>query len=153
MKKGLVATLMSLCLLVGLLPISAFAVDETSSDQSLETNAAPQSAWVGDERGEGTEEDPWDISYDGSGNDVDAYLVQNNADGDNPTYTCYITGTGKAASYYIDYNNLPPWWEQVNQITKVVVGEGITYIHDNGFSGAELLTEVELPSSLEYLGD
>ena len=153
MKKGLVATLMSLCLLVGLLPISAFAVDETSSDQSPETNAAPRSAWAGDENSAGTKEKPWDISYEDSGNDVEAYLIQNDAGGDNPTYTCYITGTGKAATYSIDYDRLPPWWKQVNQITKVVVEDGITYIYDDGFSGAELLTDVELPSSLEYLGD
>ena len=212
MKKRILASLMALCLAVGLLPTAALAADEdrakgeepapgcicetlctneagnsecpvcaenvveclgtapvappaqtpaeTITDPETQTSsssedpvAAPRSAWEGDEYGKGTKENPWDISYEGSGNDVDAYLLQNNADGDNPTYTCYITGTGKAATYSIDYDRLPPWWDQVDQITKVVVEDGITWIHDDGFSGAELLTEVELPSSLEYLGD
>lgn len=151
MKKRLLAAFLSLVMVLGMLPTTALAVED-GAQSPADVTIASRSIWDGDENGEGTKEKPWDISYEGSGNNVDAYLVQNNADVDNPTYTCYITGTGKAATYYIDIDNLPPWWEQVNQITKVVVEDGITNIYDDGFSGAELLTEVELPSSLEYLG-
>ena len=152
MKKRLLAAFLSLVMVLGMLPTTALAVED-GAQSPADVTIASRSIWDGDESGKGIETNPWDISYEGSGNDVDAYLVQNDAGGDNPTYTCYITGTGKAATYSIDYDRLPPWWDQVNQITKVVVGEGITYIYDEGFSGAELLTEVELPSSLEYLGD
>lgn len=145
MKKGLVATLMSLCLLVGLLPMSAFAVDETSSDQSLETNAAPQSVWAGDENGEGTKTNPWDISLYAPSS-VTAYLEQNDGDSTSPTYTCYIQGTG----YCQNYNNASetPWSTWMDQITKVIVEEGITLTGIRSFSGADALTAVELPSTL-----
>lgn len=152
MKKRLLAAFLSLVMVLGMLPTTALAVED-GAQSPADVTIASRSIWDGDESGKGIETNPWDISYEGSGNDVDAYLVQNNADGDSPTYTCYITGIGKAATYSIDYDRVPPWWDQVNQITKVVVEEGITYIYDDGFSGAELLTKVELPSSLEYLGD
>ena len=54
MKKRLLAGLMAMCLVLTLLPASALA-------------AGPE--------GDGTKENPWDVSVEGAGNKVTAYLV------------------------------------------------------------------------------
>lgn len=51
MKKRLLSAILSLCMLLTMAPTVAFAADN-----------------------EGTQEHPWDISADGEGNSVTAYL-------------------------------------------------------------------------------
>ena len=67
MKKRLLSAILSLCMLLTMAPTVAFAADN-----------------------EGTQEHPWDISADGEGNSVTAYLQSN----DNNTYTLNISGSG-----------------------------------------------------------
>ena len=45
-----------------------------------------------------------------------------------------------------------PWYEYADQITKVVVGEGVTGVGAYAFAGLTKLTSVELPESLTSLG-
>ncbi len=123
----------------------AEAILTTPQTEEVEAIAEPRSAWTGDENGKGTKENPWNISLYSSSS-VTAYLEQNDGDSTSPTYTCYIQGIG----YCQNYNNASetPWYTWMDQITKVIVGEGITLTGIRSFSGADALTAVELPSTL-----
>lgn len=99
------------------------------------------------EEPEGTEDNPWDISADGEGNDVTAYLTVNGSN-EPITYTLHIAGTGAMKDYGFGGQNLP----QENSITKVEIHEGVTEIGDWAFHGIANLAEVSLPNSLERIG-
>lgn len=144
MKKRLLAAFLSLVMVLGMLPTTALAVED-GAQSPADVTIASRSVWAGDENGKGTQEDPWDISLYASSS-VTAYLKQNDGDSTSPTYTCYIQGTG----YCQNYNNASetPWYTWMDQITKVIVGEGITLTGIRSFSGADALTAVELPSTL-----
>lgn len=144
MKKRLLAAFLSLVMVLGMLPTTALAVED-GAQSPADVTIASRSVWAGDENGKGTQEDPWDISLYASSS-VTAYLKQNDGDSTSPTYTCYIQGTG----YCQNYNNASetPWSTWMDQITKVIVEEGITLTGIRSFSGADALTAVELPSTL-----
>ena len=66
------------------------------------------------------------------------------------TGTLTIVGTG---SMY-DYNeDAPPWEELQESVTKSVMGDGITYIGINAFSGMQALETVNIPGSVTGIGD
>ena len=140
MKKRILANLLCICMLVGLLPTAALAVED-SAQSPADVPAASRSAWIGDEDGNGTIASPWEIS-----DTVTAYLEQNHDDDASPTYTCYIQGTGLCPNY--NNPSETPWYTWIDQITKVVIGEGITLTGIDTFSDADALVEVELPSTL-----
>lgn len=65
--------------------------------------------------------------------------------------TLTISGSGDMKNYTVDSM---PWYANRADITKVVVGEGITAVGDYAFSNCRNLTEVELNSSvLTSIGD
>lgn len=63
----------------------------------------------------------------------------------------YIEGTGDMV---IDYEFVTeiPWYNLRKQITKIVIGEGITSIYEGAFIDFVELREVVLPSSLRVIG-
>ena len=140
MKKRILANLLCICMLVGLLPTAALAVED-GAQSPADVTIASRSAWDGDEDGKGTEASPWEIS-----DTVTAYLEQNHDDDASPTYTCYIQGTGLCPNY--NNPSETPWYTWIDQITKVVIGEGITLTGIDTFSDADALREVELPLTL-----
>ena len=67
-----------------------------------------------------------------------------------------ITGSGKMADY--PRSNARPWWRINNvvylqQITSVIVKEGVTSIGDYAFFYMQKLTNLELPDSITSIGD
>lgn len=60
-----------------------------------------------------------------------------------------LTGTRHidGASYVDDY----PWMQHKKQVTKIVVGEGLTTLPSHIFEGMTRVTEVSLPSTLEEI--
>lgn len=63
----------------------------------------------------------------------------------------YVNGTGDMT---ISYNYITdiPWYSIHNEISKIVVGEGITSIYDSAFADFTLVKEVVLPNSLRKIG-
>ncbi len=64
--------------------------------------------------------------------------------------TLTISGSG----YMEDYSNvspLPEWSSKASQITKIVVGSGITYIGSYAFYGLTNVTSVSLPAGLKTI--
>ena len=63
-----------------------------------------------------------------------------------------ITGEGKMGDYSYMQGYKVPWYPYIDDITKIVVGEGITYIGDSMFYRHHYVREVELPESLQIIG-
>ena len=69
---------------------------------------------------------------------------------DAATGTLTLSGSGETSPY--SRGEPLPWAELKPQITRVVVGEGITFIGYDFFKDCTALTEVELPGTLRELG-
>lgn len=137
MKKRLLASLMALCLLVGLFPTAAVA------------------AWSGDADGKGTKDNPWVISAD-DGSNVTAYLTNeielNAVYGatislpiPEDSYTLVISGKGNTAEFT---TNNQPWTSSKDHIKAIIVEEGVTGLGTNLFHSCSSCIEVSLPSTL-----
>ncbi len=63
-----------------------------------------------------------------------------------------IIGEGKMGDYSYMQGYKVPWYPYIDDITKIVVGEGITYIGDSMFYRHHYVREVELPESLQIIG-
>lgn len=147
MKKRLLASLMALCLLVGLFPTAAVA------------------AWSGDASGNGTKEKPWDISAEDGSSKVTAYLTSNEeieaTYGDvvslsvSPatTYTLHIEGTGAMKDFdhptLEDSTDFAPWYSALKRegvatipITSISLGDNITYLGDYAFTYTDVTEAV-----------
>ena len=79
-----------------------------------------------------------------------SYELLKNVDG---TMTLAISGSGKMFDFEEVNGVSIPWYENRNKITKVVVGDGITYIGKNAFNGLSKATELVLPDSITEIGD
>ena len=64
------------------------------------------------------------------------------------TGTLTITGSGPMAA-----GEYPAWMDHRNEITSLVIGEGVTTISHMAFSGLQSLTTAKLPSSLQAIGE
>lgn len=71
---------------------------------------------------------------------------------DENSKTLYISGKGDIADYDVEPNNIP-WNANKDNISKIIIGEGITAIGTNNFFEHNKLESVVLPSTLEKIGD
>lgn len=71
--------------------------------------------------------------------------------------TLTISGSGAMADYYDwiedGYSYTAPWWSYDNQITSVVIGNGVTCVGANAFWASTNLEAVSLPSSVTSIHD
>ncbi|MBO5734453.1 MAG: leucine-rich repeat protein [Clostridia bacterium] len=63
----------------------------------------------------------------------------------------YISGTGDMVVDF-EYITEIPWYSIRNEISKIVIGEGITSISDSAFADFRLVREVQFPNSLRVIG-
>ena len=98
---------------------------------------------------DGTQANPWNISAEGEGNNVTAYLEQND---DGPTYTLVISGSGAMKNF--TFSQLPngcwtsnaPWHTALTvdsstnryPITALKIGDGITHIGSAAFASLSI---------------
>ena len=127
MKKRILASLLSLCLLVGLLPTAALAIDEESGGDpspnctmtegcTLEDGHEGECTLPGDAvPAEGDELEllandtmSGNCGADGNESNVTWSLEMNNDDVDNPTYTLTISGEGAMKDYTWN-DDTRPW--------------------------------------------
>ena len=62
-----------------------------------------------------------------------------------------IIGTGAMVDYA--NANASPWYSNINSITRIVVGEGVTHIGNRAFSHCEAATSIFLPTTLTSIGE
>ena len=149
MKKRLLASLMSLCLIMGLLPTTAWATGD------------------GDSSSGGTKNNPWNVSAEGENNNVTAYLTTNEiveaTYGDvitlqsvpSETYTLHIEGSGEMQDFVattVEGEHVP-WAAHKEQIVNVVIGNGITHIGVRSFDGFTKLKTVDIPEGVSSIGN
>lgn len=67
---------------------------------------------------------------------------------DAATKTLTIMGTGRM----YNYESSAPWDRNMDDISKIVIGEGITHIGNTSFTFCAKVTSVTLPSTLESIG-
>jgi len=61
-----------------------------------------------------------------------------------------ISGQGAMTNFTDD--NMPPWYGNAAEITKVTVGEGVTSIGDLAFYGCSNMSSASLPSTVKTIG-
>lgn len=160
MKRRMLATFLSLCLLVGLLPTAALAVNEPQEEPAVQSVPSVDNTSGSTTEllsGDGTKSNPWDISAEGEGNNVTAYLEQNNEDEENPTYTLIISGSGAMKDWESGFGVYPkdaPWATSsyLSRITHVVVEDGVTYIGDFTFGNLSSMETLSLGKDVASFG-
>lgn len=140
MKQRILAILLSLTMIFTLVP-TAWAADTLDEAQATAQEG-------NNTTGEGTQENPWDISAEGEGNDVTAYLTVNNNHAENPTYTLTIFGSGAMADYETKGT---PWYNDRGSITKIILPEGLTRIGKSAFLQTAI-TEIKIPDTVTSIG-
>lgn len=126
MKKRLCSILLGLYLVLTMLPTMALA--------------------AGGE--DGTQANPWNISAEGEGNNVTAYLERND---DGPTYTLVISGSGAMKDFKFSspsgyWTSDAPWHTALTvdsstnryPITALEIGDGITHIGSAAFASLSI---------------
>ena len=151
MKQRLLATLLSLCMLVGLMPTTAFAEEDpqekTTVQSDTTSDSTPQSA--PELLGENVTTAAMSGDCGATENDkVKWKLEQNNTDSSNPTYTLIISGSGAMADYSKD--SPAPWASFKGIITYVNLPEGLTTVGSQAFSGTAI-TACRIPSTVQEI--
>ncbi len=59
-------------------------------------------------------------------------------------YTLIVAGKGAIADVKRENQESAPWEEYADQIQKIVIGEGITYIGESTFSGCQKVTDISM---------
>ena len=77
--------------------------------------------------------------------------------------TLTISKTGDGSGVIPDYNydseesptyiDKRPWYDKLDAITKIVIGEGVTKVGDRAFSFCSTVTSISLPSTLISIGE
>lgn len=71
---------------------------------------------------------------------------------DSETGILTISGNGKVRDSSTSNSGRSPWYQYRDEIQKVVIEEGVTYIGKYNFDSCSNLTEVSLPNSLVHMG-
>ena len=130
MSKRLLSIMLAMLMLFSLLPMSAMAIgDEETGNQSVERGS---DSTVGSNR-IGDSSTYW--SYDKS------------------TTTLTISGSGQVPGGTDDGGDTHPWDEYEDEITKLVIKEGVTgTLGSKAFAGLKALTEIQFPNSFTTIG-
>ena len=138
MKKRILATLLSLCLVIGLLPVTAMA----AGDPCTKLDGCTLGAGHKGDCANGTQEHPWDISA--KGDNVHAYLK----DG---TLTIYGTGAVKDFNGWYGFDAADtPWLKE--KFSKVVVEDGVTRLGDFTLSDCNSVVSIQLGKDVSEFG-
>ena len=128
-KLRLVSALLALAMLFVMMPIGAFA-----------DNPYPTEGHCGANGGENI---TWELTQNGD-----------TANDGGKGWTLTLTGNGAMADYNVfDYSHQPPWYWAHNEITQVIIHEGVTHIGDYAFSGIFNPQEIDIPDGVETIGD
>lgn len=78
-------------------------------------------------------------------------VIETNVTWEQQGNVLYVNGTGDMTIDY-EYISQIPWYGLRTNISKIVVGEGITSIYDGAFADFRAVKEVVLPNSLRVIG-
>ena len=138
MKKRLISAIVSLCMLLTMVPTVAFAADSESGTPVMNGTCGAA----------------------GNESDVTWKLTQNNEGTENPTYTLIISGSGAMANLnnstetenISDGAGTYPWATWKDNITKIVIDDGVTSIGSKAFIGYTNVTSVSIGKDVSEIG-
>ena len=154
MKRRIIASLLSLCLVGGLLPTTALAAEFDATQPTTEQKQV--------EKDTGTPVDAGTLTKPTS-----VYAIKKDAPtrgtcGKQLTWelnlemgTLTIRGTGEMNNYgtgLVADDDFAPWFSYKDSIKTVVMEQGITCIGRNAFQDCDYLSDVKLPESLIKIG-
>ena len=161
MKKRLLASLMALCLLVGLFPTAALAADLPVIDSGYcgsDNTANAQVYSFTDANG-----DPQQVTYY---NNTIWSLTENGVAADGKTtYKLTISGAGPMGDFFSSWSYGRPWLDTVAEqnrieltatrpyITELEIQEGITEIGERAFAGFTGISTIVLPDTVTDVKD
>ena len=160
MKKGFWATILALCMVLGMLPGTAWAAEfEKDKLPSMDVPSEEEGTWEGwEEPVEPVESaEPEDLAEPVALADE----ARSGTCGKNVTWlldgegTLTISGTGKMNDYNrVDnnWNPIPSPWNKNLEIKNIVISEGVTNVGHRAFVNCQKLKSVILPNSMTSIG-
>lgn len=156
MMKRTWALVLSVCLLFGTLDCAAFA-EEKAGPEALSVGSSGTGIRRAEARTAGDEAVGSRSVTGGSCGDGLEYELAANESG---TYTLTISYTGSGDGTMLDYaalsggtGNVAPWNDQAENITAVVIENGVVSIGSNAFVNCTSLPGVTLPESVTSIGE
>ena len=131
MKRRLLASILSLVMVLSLLPVTALARGKDDVTLYNTSEGEPQSELNG--------------NCGANGDNVTWTLT-----GDEGAYTLTISGNGAMADYAT--GGAQPWVNQRAGVEHVVIGDGVTSIGERAFMGFSALKDVVIPDSVTSYG-
>lgn len=175
MRKQITSLLLSLLMLLTLLPTAAWAEDTAADDQPVPAIADPaapeepdtpeepdapadpvQPSPPGNDPAEAPADDTTDEETPADGETAQNSTVASGECGDNLAWTLddqgtlTVSGTGPIPSY--DYRSTP-WYDYRNQVTAVIIENGVTTIGSNAFFNMPQISSLTIPNSVTQIGD
>ena len=175
MRKQITSLLLSLLMLLTLLPTAAWAEDTAADDQPVPAIADPaapeepdtpeepdapadpvQPSPPGNDPAEAPADDTTDEETPADGETAQNSTVASGECGDNLAWTLddqgtlTVSGTGPIPSY--DYRSTP-WYDYRNQVTAVIIENGVTAIGSNAFFNMPQISSLTIPNSVTQIGD
>lgn len=151
MKKRAMSLLLALVMMLALLPAQTWATDTVDEPGEAEEQTMPAEPQEEALKAEKTAEAP----------QVQAEAVTSGTcgaegDGSNLRWSLSggvltISGTGAMKDWEFYGNNVSPWCEN-EQITGIVINDGVTSVGDGAFYRCKNVTNVELPATLKSIG-
>lgn len=151
MKKRAMSLLLALVMMLALLPAQTWATDTVDEPGEAEEQTMPAEPQKEALKAEKTAEAP----------QVQAEAVTSGTcgaegDGSNLTWSLSggvltISGTGAMKDWEFYGNNVSPWCEN-EQITGIVINDGVTSVGDGAFYQCKNVTNVKLPDTLKSIG-
>ena len=152
MKKRAMSLLLALVMMLALLPAQTWATDTVDEPGEAEEQTMPAEPQEEALKAEKTAEAP----------QVQAEAVTSGTcgaegDGSNLRWSLSggvltISGTGAMKDWEFYGNNVSPWKESKDQITRVVIKSGVTSIGNNAFSSCFYLTDISMPDTVTRIG-
>lgn len=162
-------------MLLTLLPTAAWAEDTAADDQPVPAIADPaapeepdtpeepdapadpvQPSPPGNDPAEAPADDTTDEETPADGETAQNSTVASGECGDNLAWTLddqgtlTVSGTGPIPSY--DYRSTP-WYDYRNQVTAVIIENGVTTIGSNAFFNMPQISSLTIPNSVTQIGD
>ncbi len=175
MRKQITSLLMALLMLLTLLPTAAWAENTAADDQPVPAIADPaapeepdtpeepdapadpvQPSPPGNDPAEAPADDTTDEETPADGETAQNSTVASGECGDNLAWTLddqgtlTVSGTGPIPSY--DYRSTP-WYDYRNQVTAVIIENGVTAIGSNAFFNMPQISSLTIPNSVTQIGD
>ena len=182
MKKRILASLMALCLIVGLLPATALAAEEENSGELpvLADESLPLTGYCGADTSS-----PYSTTYqysDSNGQHQEATYYSNatwklesigtlsvtttSGTADETAYRLTISGTGPMGDFPISWGEGKPWFDTIASglnktpaggsrlcIRELVIEDGITKLGAHAFEAYQNITSISMPNSVIEIGE